>query len=376
VYLTGSNYPLTATFVVVFDKRIEHIMSKSNIYWVLQFLGWTLLIMSEYIPYAMQYGFEIGVFSSAIANIFLAIVLTHLYRLVIRKWNWSSLALPRLALRVLVSVLILGFIMTLVNHPVDRELLEKNLLEQPFVFWGYLTVWCKNLAAWVLSYTVYHYVEQNRLHDYEKIMLKMSMREAEAKVLRAQLNPHFTFNALNSIRALVYEDQAKAQISITRLSSILRNSLLADRKKTIDLQEELKTVTDYLELEKIRYEDRLQYKVTTNKNAVYWQVPPMMLQNLVENGIKHGVSKLIEGGFIELTASIEEDKLKIIILNSGVLEGVESDGVGLKNTAERLSILYGIDASFQIYQSSEGVVCAELFIPMLSEGMKVLYSTD
>lgn len=198
------------------------------------------------------------------------------------------------------------------------------------------------------------------------------MREAESKVLRSQLNPHFTFNALNSIRALVYEDPSKAQVSITQLSNILRNSLLADRRKTVDLQEELKTVVDYLELEKVRYEERLSYSITTNPQSIYWQVPPMMLQTLVENGIKHGVSKEMGGGFVDVTSEIDDDVLLITIRNSGNLSSTdsttsESGGVGLKNTAERLSILYGKGASFRIFQEQEKVVCSEVRIPTLSE---------
>lgn len=344
-------------------------MSKKRTYWTLQILGWTLLIMFEYIPYVLEYGFNIGEFYTALANILLGIVLTHVYRLVIRKWNWSSLPLPRLALRVIGSVLWLGLIMAMINQPMDREMLEDNLLNQPLVFWSYYTNWCKNLLAWILSYTVYHYVEQTRLSGYEKIMLKMSMREAEAKVLRSQLNPHFTFNALNSIRALVFEDPAKAQVSITQLSNILRNSLLADRRKTVDLQEELRTVEDYLELEKVRYEDRLRYSITADPQTIYWQVPPMMLQTLVENGIKHGVSKVMGGGFIDVKAEIANELLVIHIVNSGNLGTTESGGVGLKNTAERLSILYGKAATFRIYQQSENIVCSEVKIPMLSEGV-------
>jgi two-component system LytT family sensor kinase len=347
-------------------------MSKRRIYWILQILGWTLLIMLDFVPYTLQYGFDSVVWYSALANIFLAICLTHIYRVVIRRWNWTSLPLPRLALRVILSVLFLGLIMALANQPLDMKTLEDNVIHQPIIFWGYYGSWCKNLFAWILSYTVYHYVEQTRLAGYEKIMLRMSMREAEAKVLRSQLNPHFTFNALNSIRALVYEDPAKAQLSITQLSNILRNSLLADRRKTVDLQEELKTVVDYLELEKVRYEERLRYSITTNPQTVYWQVPPMMLQTLVENGIKHGVSKEMGGGFVDVTSHIVDDMLFITIRNSGTLVSgdstiSESGGVGLKNTAERLSILYGKGASFRIFQEEEKVVCSEVCIPTLSE---------
>ncbi len=342
-------------------------MSKNRVYWTLQIFGWTTLIMFEYIPYTIQYGFDLASFYASIANILLAITLTHFYRLVIRRWNWSSLPLVRLAMRVVFSVLLLGLVMTFINLPLDRKVLAQNLVNQPFLFFGYYSSWCKNLLSWVLSYTVYHYVEQNRMVGYEKIMLKMSMRETEAKVLRSQLNPHFTFNALNSIRALVFEDPNRAQSSITKLSNILRNSLLADRRKTVDLQEELKTVLDYLELEKVRYEERLEYKITTDPQAIYWQLPPMMLQTLVENGIKHGVSKIVGGGFIEVISEIENDILVINIRNTGQLLDTDSGGVGLKNTAERLSILYGKQASFKIVQVDEDVVGAEVRIPSKSE---------
>jgi two-component system, LytTR family, sensor kinase len=249
-------------------------------------------------------------------------------------------------------------------------------VNQPFVFWGYISTWCKNLLAWILSYTVYHYVEQNRLNELEKIMLKTSMREAEARVLRSQLNPHFTFNALNSIRALISENPAKAQHSITQLSNILRNSLLADRRKTVELREELKTVEDYLELEKVRYEERLRYSIQADPQSVFWQVPPMMLQTLVENGIKHGVARVVGGGFLEVVTQVTDHQLVIKIRNTGTLgtpdslSHSESGGVGLVNTTERLSILYGKEAQFRLYQEDETTVCAEVVIPMLSDGLQ------
>ncbi len=344
-------------------------MSKTRIYWILQIVGWSAAMAFEYIPYGLQYGFLSSELFMTIANILMAIILTHLYRLVVRRWTWGNLPLGRLMVRVALSVAVLGTIMTIFNHPIDKQILADNLANQPFVFWGYLANWCKLMLTWVLSYTIYHYVEQHRLSDLEKIMFKTSMREAEAKVLRSQLNPHFTFNALNSIRALVMENPEKAQQSITQLSNILRNALLVDRRKTIDLREELKTLEDYLKLEKVRYEERLQYSIVADPITLYCQIPPMMLQTLVENGIKHGVSKRIGGGAIHIKTVLEPNSLFITIINSGNLEKTESGGVGLRNTAERLSLLYGIDANFRIFQLDEEQVCAELRIPLLSNSL-------
>lgn len=347
-------------------------MSKTRLYWTLQLGGWTALVMYEFIVYSLEYGWDASTFFLSLANILLCIILTHFYRLVIRRWNISTISLPVLGFRMLLSVVVLGLAMSFFTMPLDLQVLSDNVTNTPYLFWGYIVGWCKSMMAWVLSYTVYHYVEQKRLTDLERIMLKTSMREAEAKVLRSQLNPHFTFNALNSIRALILEDPVKAQQSVTQLSNILRNSLLADRRKTVELREELKTVEDYLALEKVRYEERLQFSIEADPQVMFWQVPPMMLQTLVENGIKHGVSRVSGNGFLEVTAHLEDDCLFIKIRNSGTLLGTSSasGGIGLQNTTERLSILYGKEADFKIYQEAENIVCAELKMPMMSEGMQ------
>ena len=343
---------------------------KQKIYWFCQVFGWTLLFTVEYLAYLLQDGFDINVLYLAIANICLGITLTHLYRLMIRRWNWVQLPFFRLAPRVLLAVFVMAAIMTAMNLPIDRLLVPQHLVDEPFLLIGYMISFGKTMLAWVLGYTAYHYVEQNRNAEIERILLKTSIRETEAKVLRSQLNPHFVFNALNSIRALVYENPTKAQQSITQLSSLLRNSLLADRRKTVELREEIKTVEDYLALEKVRYEERLTSRIELDGRTLFWQVPPMMLQTLVENAIKHGVSTAVGGGFIEVHSTIAADKLHIIIRNTGVLGDKEaSGGFGLANTAQRLELLYGPEATFQIFQEDDTTVCADITIPAQSEGL-------
>ena len=345
-------------------------MSKQKLYWLCQLFGWSLLIAVEYTAYVLEDGFDPDMLYFAVANVFLGISLTHLYRLMIKRWNWVRLPFSRLAPRVLLSVLVLALIMTIVNLPVDRIIVPQHLVAEPFLFLGYILSWGKSMLTWVLTYTTYHYLEQSRNAEIEKILLKTSIRETEAKVLRSQLNPHFVFNALNSIRALIYENPIKAQQSVTQLSNLLRNSLLADRRKTVELREEIKTVEDYLALEKVRYEDRLTSRINIDGRTLFWQVPPMMLQTLVENGIKHGVSTAVGGGFIDIQSSLIADKLHIVIRNTGVLGDKEaSGGFGLANTAQRLRLLYGPDAQFQIFQEEETVVCADILIPAQSEGM-------
>ena len=344
--------------------------SKQKKYWFCQITGWTLVIIVEWIGYWLQGLFSADVFWLGIANIILGISLTHLYRLMIKRWNWVKLSLIQLVPRMVISVIILAAVMSAVNIPFDKQLYADIFVNEPNYIFGYMVIWGKTMFAWVLSYTAYHYVEENRNAEIERILLKTSIRETEAKVLRSQLNPHFVFNALNSIRALVYENPVKAQQSITQLSNLLRNSLLADRRKTVELREEIKTVEDYLALEKVRYEDRLTSRIDLDGRTLFWQVPPMMLQTLVENAIKHGVSTAVGGGFVEVKSNIITDKLHIIIRNTGVLgDKSASGGFGLANTAQRLELLYGPDATFHIFQEDEQVVCAEISIPTQSEGI-------
>ncbi|MCE3280163.1 MAG: histidine kinase [Bacteroidetes bacterium] len=192
-----------------------------------------------------------------------------------------------------------------------------------------------------------------------------SINEIELNKLKSQLNPHFMFNAMNSIRALVDENPGKSKDAITQLSNILRNTLQMGKNKVIAFEEELKIVNDYLALESIRYEERLKTNVDIHPDSKQFYVPPLMIQTLVENGIKHGVSKLTAGGTLEIKTDIREDKLYIFIRNSGQVDPQkETDsGFGIKNTLQRLQLLYGKSASMKISNEDNKTVLTELVIP-------------
>ena len=194
------------------------------------------------------------------------------------------------------------------------------------------------------------------------------MNEMHLNQLKAQLNPHFIFNALNSMRALVDEEPVKAKVAITQLSNILRNSLIMDKKRVISFEDELSTVRDYLALESIRFEERLEVKYNVETGSEHFAIPPMMIQTLVENAIKHGVSNLMAGGLVELNTRIDKSKLTIIIRNSGQLvngkkKRKKGSGYGLANTKERLKLIYSGEASFRIYNENDKFVVTEIKIP-------------
>ena len=143
---------------------------------------------------------------------------------------------------------------------------------------------------WISVYMLWHFIEFSNSEAINKIKLESLIKELELKTIKSQINPHFIFNALNSIRALVDENPTRARQAITELSNILRSSIQADKVEITTLNKELTIVKDYLALEHIRFEDRLQVIYEVDATTLQNKVPPMMLQTLVENAIKHGLS--------------------------------------------------------------------------------------
>jgi LytS/YehU family sensor histidine kinase len=222
------------------------------------------------------------------------------------------------------------------------------------------------VLLWCIFYLIYHYFERYNL----SLKRQAEINEIELNNLKSQLNPHFIFNSLNSIRALVDEDPKKSKLAITQLSTILRSSLASDQSMLTGFDDELLTVKNYLGLESIRYEERLRVSYDIDPASQRFMIPPLMLQTLVENGIKHGISQLKQGGEICICTKVDNDKLNIEIRNSGKLKQLNGHskrrkgGLGLHNTRKRLALIYGDEAHFDIRNMPEGGVSTELIIPL------------
>jgi two-component system, LytTR family, sensor kinase len=341
-------------------------------YWLFQFTGWTLSYLSEFASYFVLFDFNDkeleNLIYSVVVNVLLGVSLTHYFRGLLKKNNWVKLTLPRFLFRVIISFFVLTIIMAATNLYIDQEIINTDSSNMFLTYISYFLSNGKPMLIWLLIYVFYAFNNERRNDVIEKIRMQASIEASEAKILRAQINPHFMFNALNGLRALIIEDPKKAQSGITQLSNILRSALVADRKTTISLSEELKTIEDYLALEKIRYEERLQTKWDIDPETKNIQVPPMMLQTLVENAIKHGVQKAKNWGFVEIQSAIKEGCLAINIRNTGELKRTENNqidgGFGLQNTQKRLNLLYGLKAKFEIRQEAENRVLASISIPL------------
>jgi signal transduction histidine kinase len=220
------------------------------------------------------------------------------------------------------------------------------------------------ILVWISIYILWHYIEFTNAEAINKIKLESLIKELELKTIKSQINPHFIFNALNSIRALVDEDPKRARQAITELSNILRSSIQADKIEITSLEKELAIVKDYLALEFIRFADRLKIVYEIEPQSLQNQLPPMMLQTLVENAIKHGLSKQPGDCIIKIISKTENNKHVLKVVNTGILQLAENDGFGLQSTKERLNILYGGEALFEIYQCETNQVTAKLIIPI------------
>ncbi|HMG66792.1 MAG TPA: histidine kinase, partial [Chitinophagaceae bacterium] len=184
------------------------------------------------------------------------------------------------------------------------------------------------------------------------------------KTIKSHINPHFIFNALNSIRALIDENPLRARTAITELSNILRSSMQTEKQETVFFEKELNIVKDYLALEHIRFEDRLNVQYEIAENTLTQQIPPMMLQTLVENAIKHGISKQVSGGTVTIVSRMKEHYHQLVIRNTGRLNNMgNEDGFGLTSTRNRLHLLFGEEANFNIREINGNMVEAELQIP-------------
>ncbi len=223
------------------------------------------------------------------------------------------------------------------------------------------------LLIWNLIYFIFHYVDRVRNQQIEALKAESLIRELQLQTIKSHINPHFIFNSLNSIRALIDENPMRARKAITELSTILRSSMQAEKSETVSFEKELGIVRDYLELEKLRFEERLHFYFEIDPQTLELQVPPMMLQTLVENAIKHGVNKHLAGGEVFVTSRIDQHNHELIIRNSGRLsEYHNAEGFGVSSTKERLQLQYGNKASFELKELAEGYVEAHIRMPLLS----------
>jgi two-component system sensor histidine kinase AlgZ len=205
----------------------------------------------------------------------------------------------------------------------------------------------------------FHYVslaqEASRESETRAMETSIQAREAELKALKAQINPHFLFNSLNSISALTSIDPSRARDMCVLLGDFLRMTLGLGEKTSVRFSEELDLLQKYMAIEKVRFGERLKMREEIQEESKICLLPPLLLQPLVENAVKHGIASLPEGGQIRLAVERQNGRLAILVENSWDPEAPprRSGGLGLKNVQRRLEARYGKDASLRINTEGE-----------------------
>jgi Putative regulator of cell autolysis len=224
------------------------------------------------------------------------------------------------------------------------------------------------LSVWTLLYLVIGHYRANRRQQLREIELTSALHKNELLALKAQLNPHFIFNCLNNMRAMTLENAATTRTMITHLSEILKYSFRFSEQSEVTVRDELQHIRNYLALEDIHFEQRLSHNITVSDDTLDAKIPPMSIQLLVENAIKHGIAIRPQGGHINIDITRIKDELTVSVVNDGQLrENQASTGIGLNNLRQRLKLMYPGQARFTLSNQGDDCVSAKLLIPFTTD---------
>jgi len=333
--------------------------NKNRAFWNLHSAGWggaTALYAVTVIANGQPLSFLVPVLISAVTGYSITLILSVVYRYVIEKRpivTWGATLLS-----VVTATLLYAYIDTWVVQTI-REGADQTPFAQLLL--GALFKDGLLVGAWsALYYAINYFVRAEEQAD-QMLRLEAQATSAQLTMLRYQLNPHFLFNTLNSISTLVLLKQTEqANAMLSRLSSFLRFTLINEAEAKVPLTQEVETLKLYLDIEKMRFEERLRTKFDIDPAAANALVPSLLLQPLVENAIKYAVTPKEEGADITISAQLVGQKLRIIVSDSG--PGLQlgqqnhslSTGVGMANTRERLLQAYGDQQRFEHYVKPSG----------------------
>jgi len=346
-------------------------LSKKQLYWLLQILGWGIPFALNAIGKIFIGGFSLSTSYVLFENLILmysGILASHLFRHIYKNYiRWSEWSWVKFTLTAFLLLGCAALITLLVESlcPIAYALFEENALERSMG--DYVLTFINSTAyllVWLILYLLINYTWRSQQLKVERLQVENMAKESQLNLLKGQINPHFMFNSLNNIRGLMLEDVDKARDMLTQLSEMLRFSLSRKDDNYVPLQEEVAVVHNYIALAKIQMEDRLQYEERIAPGTLSLEVPPMLIQMLIENAIKHGIGTLKTGGTVTLEIEKKADQLIIQITNDGTLTGnTAGTKIGVKNIEQRLKLLYNQEAHFTLLQKGAHVI-ATVHLPV------------
>ena len=340
-------------------------MIKVSKYILFQAFGWgAFALFNIYVAFILQeLTLKIFIFNLIFSG--LGLLLSHLYRNYLRKQKWIYFKTEKLVQYVMLVTALLSAIYN-VCYYLLKMIIDIKTHEE---YLGNFISAYVLLSLWNLFYFTWQYIEKNKRIQIETLKMESSLKDLEIKTIRSNLQPHFIFNSLNSIRALIDENPELARDAITKISNILRNTITR-QEATDTLENEVALVEDYLALEKIRFEERIHFIKNIDPLTLPIQVPTMMLQTLIENAVKHGISNLQQGGNILLNTSLRNNQyLEIDIINDTTTVQITNSefslGFGLSSSKQRLKLLYNDKASLSLhFKNNKAIV--NIIIPLTS----------
>ncbi|MBI5691466.1 MAG: histidine kinase [Verrucomicrobia bacterium] len=368
-----------ATTSVLLEDDVRRHRARERLYVFFQVAGWGAFLILQIIfsrtftAKEPTWDEQLLSVSTIVMVVGLGLLLTHYLRPLIARWGWKELGwlalLPRIlglsaVLSVVWSGIGYGWVYGVVQLPWSSK----------YGFWAVFATSCVNGAilfvGWFCIYFFYHLFDRYNRLQIEQLRLATHVKEAELRALKSQINPHFIFNSLNSLRALIDEEPARARQAVTQLANLLRYSLQSGQLETVPFEDELRIVNDYLALEQVRHEERLRVRLDVAPETLALPIPPLLLQTLVENAVKYGISTRPEGGEIGILARREQGSLRLQVTNPGELAAGAglprsgSTGLGLRNAAERMRLLFGDRARLELRAAEPRLVVAEAILPL------------
>ena len=360
--------PSPASPAVFFDD-------KNRAFWLLQGGGWTgylLLRVTSGIANGLGLPFLIQALVSAATGYSMTLVMAALYRWLIRKPPlaiWFG-TIGAVVVAVAAFSVIDAWVYTMVNR--GRTVIEVD------VFLGSVTLNTLLLGAWSALYFGINFFLIAERQTLQLLKLEATASSAQLAMLRYQLNPHFLFNTLNSISTLVLLKQTeRANAMLGRLASFLRYTLINEPEAQVTLEQEVETLKLYLDIEKMRFEERLRSRFDIGPGVAHARLPSLLLQPLVENAIKYAVTPMEQGAEIAVVARLVGDRVQITVsdtgpgLNDATVRPSYSTGVGLANIRDRLAQAYGPDHRFDTGNAADGGFTVTVEIPLIVETQRL-----
>lgn len=341
---------------------IKYIYQKVYPFWIINFFGWAILYFIKLFIYYYQQMSEPNVKIGFLLTYILGFFISGIVRQIYRRFKDFSSSIIKLAIKIVIVSLIMTMVWFFVDFLVSIPLYDFD------EFLSYYTPMVFLRAIWNLFYililwsTLYFVIKfwlesKTQKETAEKAILLA--QSAQLQMLRYQVNPHFLFNSLSSLRALIRDNQKKAEEMILLISKFLRYSLISKKNNQVRLKEEIDALGHYFEIERVRFGDKLITNINIDKSAEDLLIPSFLIHPIIENAIKFGMDTSPMPLKIDLLASYNDSQLQIDVINSGKWisknKHTSGTGTGLKNVKQRLDLAYQDKYSFEIIKNDDSV---------------------